>query len=184
MGGNDLSAAVTDSFDNDTLPKSITFRLPDSNRSSKRTSPLPSDSLHLIIGNLTPQDTLQVFLYAIDSNGNQNDSAMEKVTVHTTDVTQPSKPLLSVDSLARNGFLVKWTSSRDSIQSGTDKIPGPNPNYNIGKYMLTRILVRAPGEKTTSLDRIDSTIVPAPGDSTTNSFTLPMKFLPPARSSI
>lgn len=179
VGEKDMSAAVTDSLDNDTLPKFILFRLPDSNRSAKNTSTLLSDSLHLLIGNLRPQDTLQVFLYAIDSNGNQNDSAMEHVTVLTTDTTQPSKPVLSADSVSRNGFRVIWTSSRDTVQDGETKQEGPAYNYNIQKYLLTRILVRDSGEKTTSLDRVDTTIVPVAGDSTRDRFILPMRFLPP-----
>ncbi|HKP94253.1 MAG TPA: SUMF1/EgtB/PvdO family nonheme iron enzyme [Fibrobacteria bacterium] len=179
VGNKDMSGAVTDSLDNDTLPESIVFRLPDSNRAAKRFPALPADSLHLMIGNLSPQDSLTFALVAIDSNGNQNDTAMEKVTIHMTDTTQPSKPVLSVDSLSRNGFIVSWTASRDSIQDGESRFEGPHPNYQIQKYVLTRILLRAPGEKTTDLDRIDTSIVPALADSLTSKFSLPMKYLPP-----
>ncbi|MDB5050442.1 MAG: putative lipoprotein [Fibrobacteres bacterium] len=179
IGEKDMTASVTDSLNNDTLPTTIVFRLSDSSRSAKRSVPLPSDSLHLVIGNLKPQDTLQLFLYAIDSNGNQNDTAMEKVTVHTTDTTQPSKPVLSTDSTTHNGFVVKWVASRDSTQEGENRQAGPHANFNIQKYQLTRILLRRPGERTTGLDRIDSTIVPVPADSSRDSFTVAMKFLPP-----
>ncbi len=182
VGDKDMTGQVTGFPDKDSLHGSVTFRLPDSNRSAKRISTILADSLHVLIGNLAPQDSLKLFLYAIDSNGNQNDSAMETVTVHTTDTTQPSKPAFSVDSIGRNGFTVHWSASNDSVERGGTLAAGPNFNFGIQEYRLTRILLRAPGEKTTSLDHIDTTITPAIGDSLKYAFTLPMKFLPPGTS--
>jgi hypothetical protein len=179
VGEKDMTGAVTDSLNNDSLPTAVTFRLPDSNRAVKRTTPLLSDSLHFVVKDLKPQDSLTVFLYAIDANGNRNDTAMEKVTVFMTDTTEPGKPVLSVAGVGRNGFTVKWSASRDSIRDGESRTIGPKPNYRIEKYLLTRILMRAPGEKTTALDRIDTVLTTVPADSTRDTFTVEMKYLPP-----
>ncbi|MEO7424473.1 MAG: SUMF1/EgtB/PvdO family nonheme iron enzyme, partial [Fibrobacteria bacterium] len=179
VGGKDMKISVRDSLDNDTLPISFTLTLPDSNRSAKRGAPIAADSLYLVIGNLHPQDSLTVSLYAVDSSGNENKNAMEVVLVRTTDTTQPSKPELTVDSIGRNRFIAQWKSSRDSVESDGAIREGLTPNYQIQKYLFTRTLQRGPGEKTTTLDRMDTTIVPEAKDSTLESFTLPLDFLPP-----
>ncbi|MDQ3002907.1 MAG: formylglycine-generating enzyme family protein [Fibrobacterota bacterium] len=180
VGGKDLTESVTDSLENDSLPAFIFFRLPDSNRASKRTSPTLEDSLFLVIGNLTPQDTLKLFLFAIDSAGNRNHTIMETISVLTTDTTQPSMPRLSVDSVSRNGFRVKWSASSDSIEVDGKKVEAEAPNANIHLYRLTRILQRQAGAKTTSLDRIDTTVEVDPSkDSTKDSLSISMRFLPP-----
>jgi hypothetical protein len=179
VGGKEMAGSVTDSLNNDSLPTAVTFRLPDSNRATKRTTPLPSDSLHFTVKNLKPQDSLTVFLYAIDANGNKNEASMEKVTVFMTDTTQPSKPVLSITGVGRNGFTARWTASRDSVRNGESRDKGPTPNFRIDRYLLTRILLRAPGEKTTSLDRIDTVITTVPSDSIRDTFTVEMKYLPP-----
>ena len=136
--------------------------------------------MHLEIGNLLPQDTLKVQLIAIDSAGNPNSDYMERATLHTTDITQPSQPKLAVDSVTNNGFLVKLTASTDTLADGDGKLSQPEkPNVHIRSYRLTRILLRKPGEKTTSLDRLDSTLTLDSILAKKSVFEIKERFLPP-----
>ncbi len=161
VGSEDKTSLVRDSIAIvDSIPTKVFYFLPDQHRSAKRTSPILDDSMHLEIANLLPQDTLKVQLFAIDSAGNRNSDFMEKATLHTTDITQPSQPKLFVDSLTTNGFLVRWSASTDTLADADGKLSqAGKPNVHIRNYRFTRILLRAAGEKTTSLDRQDTTIV-------------------------
>ncbi len=180
MGGSDSTAAVTDSLElKNGVPDKMLFRLPDGHRSAKHSHPDATDSMYLEIEGMFPQDSLTVQLWAIDSAGNSNDSAMSLVSIRTTDTTQPSTPKLGSDSLSRNGFIITWTAARDSVAGPGDVLTeADHPNANIMDYRLTRTMIRAPGERTTSLDRMDTTIqdslVPA-----RSQFRVPIKFLPP-----
>jgi formylglycine-generating enzyme required for sulfatase activity len=186
IGGADSTAAVRDStlLLDKGLPVAVRFFLPDGHRSSKHTHPDATDSAYLEIDGLFPQDSLTFKVWAIDSAGNPNDSAMEKISIRTTDTTQPSRPRLSYDtlSLQRNGFDILWTASRDSVPaSGGGLREAGEANANIKDYRLTRVLVRAPGEKATGLDRVDTLIqdslVPK-----METFRVPVRFLPPGRT--
>jgi hypothetical protein len=166
----------------DTSSGKLIFTMPDSNRSAKRSAPILADSLHLVLDNLAPEDTLSLKLYAVDSSGNINYNAMETVQLQMTDTTQPSKPVLIVDpaSRSRNGFTVKWAASRDSVQEGDHLAQAKQPNFQIQKYRLTRILKRDSLARTTSLDRVDTTILIDPVDGPkTDTFKVEMRFLPP-----
>jgi formylglycine-generating enzyme required for sulfatase activity len=161
------------------LPDGVRFFLPDGHRSAKHVKPDATDSMYLEIEGLLPQDTLNFKLWAIDSAGNSNDTSAENNNFRTTDLTQPSKPHLSSDSLQRNGFRVVWKASRDSV-------PGPEgslgeasaANANIMEYHLTRVLVRAPGERATSLDRVD-TLIQDSLFAVKDTFRVAMRYLPP-----
>lgn len=181
VGSKDMTAETVDSVGTDSLkPTTYFFKMPDSNRASKRTLTNREDSLYLVIGNLRPMDTINFLLYAIDSSGNRNKLKMEDYLLITTDITQPSKPTIIVDSLRRNGFTVKWAAARDSVGERGSFKPGPTDNYNIQSYRLTRLLLRDSTARTTGMDRLDSTILI---DTATNgkseSFEVAMRFLPP-----
>lgn len=161
---------------------SIRFSLPDGNRASKRTSPTLEDSLYVLIGNLVPRDTLEISLYAIDSSGNTNFLAMERVNILTTDTTRPSKPLLSIDeaSVTGNGFTVTWSASKDSVPDAEGVLrESATPNDFIRNYRLTRLLQRPPGEKISALDRVDTLVEISGGNRRDTAFTQTVRFLPP-----
>ncbi|MEO6097219.1 MAG: SUMF1/EgtB/PvdO family nonheme iron enzyme [Fibrobacteria bacterium] len=177
VGSTDMLARTSMVFDS--VDKFV-FSVPDSNRSAKRVTPLLSDSLHLVIGDVRPLDTLKVRLYAIDSSGNRNINAMEIVTLIATDTTQPSKPVMSRDSITQNGFRLWWLASSDSLRDGDQRLPGPKANFNIQNYRLIRTLIRDSTSRTTSLDRVDTTIlIDSNGNGKLDTFKLSMKFLPP-----
>lgn len=180
VGGADSTAQVKDSLLlKDNLPDRVLFFLPDGRRSAKHTRPDATDSMYLEIEGLLSQDSLNFKLWAIDSAGNVNDSAMEKISFRTTDTTQPSAPELSYESLGKNGFTVIWTASRDSVPApGGGLLEGATANANIKDYRLSRVLQRAPGERTTSLDRVD-TVIQDTLSPARNTFRLPVQFLPP-----
>lgn len=180
VGGEDSLAAVRDSVVLDKgEPDRVYFFLPDGKRSAKHIRPDASDSVYLEVEGLFPQDSMVFKVWAIDSAGNSNDSAMERIFLRTTDTTQPSKPVLSADSIGRNGFILTWTASRDSVPAPAGGLQeAAAPNANIKDYRVTRTLVRAPGEKTTSLDRID-TLIQDDLDPTKETFRLTLRFLPP-----
>ncbi|MBW8889484.1 MAG: SUMF1/EgtB/PvdO family nonheme iron enzyme [Fibrobacteres bacterium] len=179
MGGSDSTAAVLDSLElKNGVPDKMLFKLPDGHRSAKHTHPDATDSMYVEIEGMFPQDTLTVQLWAIDSAGNSNDSAMSPVSIRTTDTTQPSTPKLGFDSLSLNGFTITWLAARDSVAGPGGLTEADHPNANIMDYRLTRTMVRAPGERTTSLDRMD-TIVQDSLVPTRSQFRIPVRFLPP-----
>jgi formylglycine-generating enzyme required for sulfatase activity len=180
MSGSDSTPAVVDSLElKNGAPDKMLFKLPDGHRSAKHTHPDATDSMYVEIEGMFPQDSLTVQLWAIDSAGNSNDSAMSQVSIRTTDTTQPSMPKLDIDSLSRNSFTITWSAARDSVAGpGGSLTEADQPNANIMDYRLTRTMIRAPGERTTSLDRIDTTVQ----DSlfpTKSKFRIPVRFLPP-----
>jgi formylglycine-generating enzyme required for sulfatase activity len=156
----------------DGKPDKVLFFLPDLHRSAKHTRTDISDSMHLELSNLQPQDTLTLKLWALDSAGNSNEGSMEKLTLRTTDTTQPSMPRLSVENTGRNGFTIVWSASRDSAVSS-------KANSNIREYQLTRVQIRAPGEKAAALDRVDSTIQVDSGLAKRDTVRIRVRFLPP-----
>ena len=186
VGDADRTADVTDSVvSKDSLPDRYFFRLPDMHRSAKRAMPLLLDSMHLEIGGLLPQDTITLRLFALDSAGNSNVNSMEKISLRTTDVTQPSQPKLSVadSTLLQNGFTISWTASRDSIPGPEGKlIEAKEANRNIRSYRLSRTLLRAVGEKTASFDQVDTTITMTPALYKAETLRDTVKFLPPGTS--
>jgi hypothetical protein len=183
VGDSDRTAEVTDSLVlKDSLPNRMYYRLPDMHRSAKRSIPLRSDSLFVEIEGLFPRDTVSLRLFALDSAGNSNLNSMEKVSLHTTDTTQPSQPKLAVadTSLKQNGYIVTWSASRDSISGpGGALIEAPLRHQNIHAYRLNRTLIRAPGEKTTSLDQVDTVLLMDTVLAKLDSVRVPVQFLPP-----
>lgn len=182
VGSKDMTKATTDSMAVESNKNIFFFRMPDSNRASKRTITTMEDSLYLVIGNVRPLDTINFRMYAIDSGGNSNRTKMEEVQLITTDTTQPSKPSMVVTDadLDRNRFTVKWAASRDSLESDGRLAPGPTPNFNIQSYRLTRLLLRDSTANSTGMDRLDSIILV---DTSTNgkfdTLRVEMRFLPP-----
>lgn len=180
MGGADSTPSVIDSaFVTESGLPMMLYKLPDGHRSAKHTHPDATDSMYVEIEGMFPQDSLTVQLWAIDSVGNSNDSAMSQISLRTTDTTQPSTPKLTFDSLSRNGFTIVWTASRDTVAGADGHLTeADQPNANIMDYRLTRTMIRAAGEKTTSLDLMDTTVQ----DSlfpTHPVFRIPVRFLPP-----
>jgi formylglycine-generating enzyme required for sulfatase activity len=186
-GGEDRSGKVRDTLiEVDGFKSKCLFFLPDSGR-GRRTLPTPADSLHVVVGNLKPQDTLDVSIHAVDSAGNSNASAMNtEYTIRLTDTTQPSVAgLRIVDSLTtENSFVIAWPASRDSLDSdGDGKLEaGPTPNYRIAEYRISRVLKRAPGEPADPFDRKDTVIRMDEGNVRDTLFTLSFPFLPPGKS--
>jgi formylglycine-generating enzyme required for sulfatase activity len=181
VGGGDSTAAAKDStiLNDKGLPDRVLFFLPDGRRSAKHTRPDVTDSLYLEIEGLFPQDSMTFKVWAIDSAGNHNDSAMEKISLRTTDTTQPSKPILGYDSLGRNGFTLVWRASRDSVPApGGGLQEAAAANANIKDYRVSRTLVRASGERTTGLDRVD-TLIQDSLVAARDTFRLTMRYLPP-----
>ncbi len=192
-GGKDVTESVRDSLvldppdarDKSTLiPKGHIYFLPDSNR-AHRASPTLADSLSAVITGLTPRDTLNVQVWAMDSSGNQNANAMATVVVHLTDTTQPSTPKLFVDSstISSNGFVVRWKPSSDTLwlETGSTEVKSI-PNYHIQEYRMRRTLLRDSGEKASLLDRMDTVIEVAKPIDTSTVFVNTMRFLPPGRT--
>ena len=178
----DLAGAAEASRTFDSLSMTYKFFLPDSGRASKRTSPTLQDSLKVLIGNLMPRDTLEIFLYAVDSSGNANNRGMERITLLTTDTTRPSRPVLSavMDSITTNSFRVSWTASRDSV-------PGPegslveagSPNAYIHSYRLARLAIRDSNQNVAGLGRVDTVFELDSAARTLETFNYKSRFLPP-----
>lgn len=186
VGDSDRTSEVTDSaVEKDGLPDRVFYRMPDGGRSAKRTQPLRADSMFLEIGGLLPQDTITLRLFALDSAGNSNANSMEKVSLRTTDTTRPSMPRLVVadTSLKQNEITIAWTASRDSIAGPDGKlIEAPERHRNIQSYRLTRTLLRAAGEKTTSLDKVDTTLALDTALAKRDTLKVRSRFLPPGTS--
>jgi hypothetical protein len=182
VGGADSTASVQKVLTRKTgegQPNMAVYQLPDAHRSAKHTHPDATDSMYVEIGGMFPQDSLIVQLSAVDSAGNCDSLAMPEISLRTTDTTQPSMPKLSIDSLSRNGFTIVWTASRDSVAGPDGRLTeAASPNANIMDYRLRRTLVRAAGEKSTSLDQID-TLVQDSLFPTRDRFRIPVRFLPP-----
>lgn len=190
-GGVDLTKSVRDSLvleSTDNIPLGHAYFLPDTNRARKVKHTL-QDSLTAVIDGLTPQDTLKLLLWAVDSAGNRNINAMQSVVVHLTDTTQPSKPVLSKDTSLKssNTFVVRWQASRDTISDPKDgKLrEADSANFFIGEYRLRRTLIRGPQEKSSLVDQMDTVIHVVSGfngNGGTALFLDTMRFLPPGRS--
>lgn len=141
-GGQNRSAEVViDSFRTARAAQGKLIRLPDSLRVQNRNSPDGRDSLRVVITGLTPQDTLDITLWAVDAAGNVNpsDSAASAATrILLTDTTQPTTPVLRMLSASRNRIVYGFTPSRDRVPSETGVVPAPLPNANIQEYRVHR----------------------------------------------
>lgn len=178
-GGVDRSAEVVrDSFRQRGAP-GLLFRLPDSLRVQNRNESTAADSLRVILGGFTAQDTLDVALWAVDTSGNinRNDSSVTK-TILLTDTTQPVKPVLSLLSTGRNSFIYSFTASRDLVETGTGLAPSPQPNANIEEYRITRTLLGGTG----SSARRDTVIIVTSALRDNLTFTDTARHLPPGSS--
>jgi formylglycine-generating enzyme required for sulfatase activity len=187
-GGRDLTGSVTDTAVVTDSKVGRDFFLPDSDRFRRERTPGPLDSLRVEFSNLRPQDTLVLMVYAVDSSGNDNRLSAQSVTVRLTDTTEPSLPKLSVaaESVTRNGFIISWTASRDSVDENMDGIlePAANPNANILEYRLSRTLKRDSTEKPSSQDRIDTLISVSTDNAARAVFLDTVRFLPPGTAYI
>lgn len=140
-GGVDRTAEVTRTeFRSLRGAPGVLFRLPDSMRVQNRFARVAADSLRVVLSGFLPQDTLDIGLWAMDSAGNvSSDSSISAATrILLTDTTQPVKPVLSVLSSDRNGFVYAFTASRDLVESGSGLVPAPQPNANILEYRISR----------------------------------------------
>jgi formylglycine-generating enzyme required for sulfatase activity len=186
-GGKDRSQEVVESvLEVNGFKSKRVFTLPDSGR-GRRSQSTQADSLSVVIGNLKPQDTLDVSIHAVDSAGNSNDKSMNtEYTVRLTDTTRPSNAdLRIIDSLTtENSFTVAWPASRDSVDANRDgKLEaGPAPNFRIAEYRISRVLKRPPGEPADPFDRIDTVIRVDDGNVRDTVFTLASPFLPPGKA--
>jgi len=190
-GGVELTKSTRDSLimvSKDSLPSGHDYYLPDSNR-ARKAKHTQQDSMMAVIDSLTPQDTLKIWLWAVDSAGNRNRDAMQSVVVHLTDTTQPSLPKLSKDTSLRsnNTLVVQWKASRDTIgDPTTGKLKeADSANYFIEEYRLRRTLIRGPSEKASLVDQMDTVIHIVSGSGGTRNTALfldTMRFLPPGRS--
>lgn len=179
VGGVDRTGEIKDSvlFKNST-PIGRRYYLPDSNR-FHRFEKSARDSLRVVISNLTPRDTLEFHLYAVDSAGNDNRNGTQTFTFHTTDTTQPSRPRFLDPSatVKHNSFRLDWVASRDSAEPD-----GATPNFQIAEYRVTRLLLRDSAERASPLDRLDSVIAVTKDNINDTVLELPFDFLPPGTS--
>ena len=155
------------------------FRLPDSSRVQFRNSANPLDSLRVVISGLSPQDTVDLTLWAEDGAGNvlQTDTVASAYTRRfLTDTTQPTTPQLRVLDSTRNGFVYAFTASRDLVPSGGGLAPAPNPNANIEEYRITRRRISGPAAGAAELDSV-FTVRAAQRDDTL--FTDTVRYLAP-----
>lgn len=182
VGDRELVDVAEKSRTFDSLSMTYKFFLPDSGRASKLAAPTAQDSLKLLIGNLKPRDTLEIFIFAVDSSGNKNEFGMERITLLTTDTTQPSKPVLSAnpDSITTNSFEVAWTASRDSVPgSDGNLVEAGSPNAFIQSYRLSLIALRDTNLATAGLGRVDTVFELDSAARTRESFRYSSRFLPP-----
>ena len=122
------------------------FRLPDSMRVQNRAGGDARDSLKVIIAGLSPRDTVDIGVWAVDTAGNLTPADTSAYTrVLLTDTTQPTTPDIRVLSNSRNGFAYAFTASRDLVETGSGLAPASSPNANILEYRITRRRVSGPG---------------------------------------
>lgn len=179
-GGVDRTAEVTRTdFRSLRGAPGVLFRLPDSMRVQNRLARVAADSLRVTLTGFLPQDTLDVGLWAMDSVGNvSSDSSVTAATrILLTDTTQPVRPVLSLVSAARNGFIYSFTASRDLVESGSGLVPAPQPNANILEYRISRITLGPGGVGMTGSRDTVLQIPPNLRDST--AFTDTVRHLPP-----
>lgn len=178
-GGVDRSAEVVrDTIRSLRGAPGLLFRLPDSMRVQNRTTRIAADSLRVILSGFTPQDTLDIGLWPVDTSGNisRNDSSITAATnILLTDTTQPVKPVLSLVSTGRNSFIYSFTASRDLVETGTGLAPSPQPNANIEEYRITRILIGGTG----SSARLDTRLTVTQALRGNATFTDTARYLPP-----
>jgi formylglycine-generating enzyme required for sulfatase activity len=155
VGGEERTKEETDSsLHHGALVIGKEYFLPDSNRAHKFDAS-GKDSLRVVLSNLHPSEILDLYLFAVDSTGNTNSTAMQDIRIHTTDTTRPSRPRFRDPgpSVRQNSFTVEWTPSRDSAETGGDA-----PDFLIREYRLARIQLRDSAGKPSPLDRFDTII--------------------------
>ncbi len=142
VGGNERVDEIRDSVDirEQSTGKIISkyLTLPDGNGALLEVGKEALDSISLQLEGFYPLDTISVELEAVDSSGNSNSRAMQKITLILTDTTQPSLPRLSVLDTSRNQLIVAWTASRDSLPGPSGALrEGDRPNQNIAEYRFS-----------------------------------------------
>ena len=154
------------------------FRLPDSSRVRNRNAADPLDSMRVIINGLSPLDTIDIGLWAVDLAGNVSpidSSAYERTLM--TDTTQPVKPRLRALDSARNGFAYAYTASRDLVPgTGGTLVPANAPNANIEAYRITRVRLAGP---TSGVAVFDTLVSVPPNKRNDTLFTDTVRFLAP-----
>ncbi len=153
------------------------FVLPDSQHVFNAHGSDPRDSLQVILSGLTPQDTVDASLWAIDASGNVTDTVL-MTRVILTDTTEPLAPVLRLmpngDSL--NQIIFAFTDSRDLVPRNGTLVPADSPNGNILQYHLTRRLLSGSSGGSASTDSI-LTVTPDNRDDTL--FIDTVRYLPP-----
>jgi formylglycine-generating enzyme required for sulfatase activity len=175
VGGVNRTVEVkADSFKTSKNLAGRVFWLPDSQRVFNRYGDDARDSLRATVSGLSPQDTVDIALWAVDVSGNTTDSSSNN-RKFLTDTTQPTTPVLQLvnGSLSRNGFVYTFTASRDLVESGSGLAPASTPNANIREYLLTRT------RTTGTASVVDSVFKIAPSQRSRETFTDTVRYLPP-----
>jgi hypothetical protein len=144
-GGADWSdRVVTDSFTTSRNGRGWKFILPDSQHVFNALASDPRDSIRVILSGLTPRDTVDITLWAVDASGNITDTSSSAVNrVILTDTTEPVTPLLRTipGGGGQNQITYAFTASRDLVELNGGLVPADSPNANIMEYHITRKLI-------------------------------------------
>lgn len=129
------------------------FILPDSQHAFDIRLPDPRDSLKAIVSGLSPQDTVDFGLWAVDASGNVTDSSLA-TRVILTDTTEPVAPILRLIDYGRNKIIYSFTAARDRVERNGLLVPADSANANILEYHLTRRLISGSAGGIASKDSI------------------------------
>ena len=143
-GGADWSSRVqADSFTTFRGGKGWKFTLPDSLHVFNTLASDPRDSLRVILNGLTPRDTVDITLWAVDAAGNITDTSSSAVNrIILTDTTEPVAPMLrALLGGGKNQIVYAFTASRDLVERDGSLVPADSPNANIMEYHVTRKLI-------------------------------------------
>jgi hypothetical protein len=177
-GGLDRTAEVrADSFRTVRGAPGVRFWLPDSQKAFDQVLEDVRDSLRVTIGNIAPQDTVDITLWAVDAEGNATDTG-SLTRVLLTDTTQPTTPVLNIleGSVARNSLAYTFTASRDRVEVNGVLVPAAAPNANILEYRLTR---RHIGGSPGGASLVDSLFKIPANQRAFESFSDTVRYLPP-----
>ncbi len=183
-GGTDLSAQVestsyvADGSNGIKGARAFRFLLPDSQRVFNRLGPDPRDSLAVIVSGLSPQDTVDIFLWPVDAAGNRSDT-IKYTRVILTDTTEPLAPRLRpLDTGEFNRFAYGFTASRDLVvDSGSGVlVPAPFPNANIREYKVRRLVL---GGYAGGPQNQEATLLVTSANRNETLFVDTVRFLPP-----
>ncbi|MCD6024561.1 MAG: hypothetical protein K0Q91_1477 [Fibrobacteria bacterium] len=175
-GVNRTGEARADSFRTTRGAPGVRFWLPDSQRAFSQVLEDARDSLRVTLGNIAPQDTVDISLWAVDLEGNATDSGVP-TRILLTDTTQPTTPVLGIveGSVTRNSLAYTFTASRDRVETGGVLAPAASPNANILEYRLSR----RRGGTAGGAPAVDSVFKIPASQRGFESFTDTVRYLPP-----